>query len=146
MPRTAPSADRWAAIRERGAVVIPKAACSREEFEELTQELACEFFVHHNPSRTRLNADGTSDTPVLCERELPANWLAEVRALADDLTVDIRWSAGDVAIVDNTRWLHGRRAFPADSDRSILVRMGNVVPGFRDRPEPVHFTRPAGPR
>jgi alpha-ketoglutarate-dependent taurine dioxygenase len=72
------------------------------------------------------------DTTVVCERELPAHWRAEVSALADDLTVDIRWSAGDVAIVDNTRWLHGRRAFSADSDRVILVRMGHVVPGFRD--------------
>jgi alpha-ketoglutarate-dependent taurine dioxygenase len=274
MSKTSSSADRWAGIRDRGAVVISNAACCREEFEELTEGLACDFFVHHNPSRTRLNADGTTqtvalghaplalhsersylpgkpellffycvrsaaaggettlcdgaslcerlpdnlrtslkaaraiwnriiplqllqrtpgsagccieaefatqasgarnatvrsrawkvrdslhiefehpciehgwianrdvfanyllfrpDTPVVCERELPADWLAEVSALADDLTVDIRWSAGDVAIVDNTRWLHGRRAFSAESDRLILVRMGHVVPGFRD--------------
>jgi alpha-ketoglutarate-dependent taurine dioxygenase len=288
MSKSAPPADKWAAIRDRGAVIISKAACSREEFEELTEELACEFFVHHNPSRRRLNADGTTqsvavgherlalhsersylpgkpellffycvrsaaaggettlcdgaalcermsadlrtslkaaraiwsrilpvellqrdpgfadlrieaecarqasgarngtfrsrvwtvrdslhiefehscvehgwianrdvfanyllfkpDTPVVCERELPANWLEEVSSLADDLTVDIRWSAGDVAIVDNTRWLHGRRAFPADSDRLILVRTGHVVPGFRDRHAPLHFTGPARPR
>ena len=48
MSKTAPSSDKWAAIRDRGAVVVSKAARSREEFEELSEELACEFFVLHN--------------------------------------------------------------------------------------------------
>jgi alpha-ketoglutarate-dependent taurine dioxygenase len=55
--------------------------------------------------------------------EIDAGLMAEVDDVCAGLTADIPWVAGDIAIVDNTRMLHGRRAFD-DDVRQILVRMG----------------------
>jgi hypothetical protein len=66
-------------------------------------------------------ADGT---PV------PTDLLDRAAAAAETHTVDILWHAGDLAIIDNTRYLHGRRAFTG-GDRRILVRMGDAHPRFR---------------
>jgi len=40
----------------------------------------------------------------------PAN-VAAASALADELTFDIPWQAGDLALVDNYIAMHGRRTF-----------------------------------
>jgi alpha-ketoglutarate-dependent taurine dioxygenase len=45
--------------------------------------------------------------------------------VAESLTTEIAWQRGDVAIIDNTRCLHGRRAFPGGT-REILTRMGDA--------------------
>ncbi len=37
--------------------------------------------------------------------------MADVIAIADELTVDIAWQAGDVALIDNFTVMHGRRPF-----------------------------------
>jgi hypothetical protein len=59
----------------------------------------------------------------------PADLLRRVAAVADSLTIEIAWQRGDVAIIDNTRCLHGRRAF-AGGAREILTRMGDArLPG-----------------
>jgi len=42
--------------------------------------------------------------------------------LATPLSSNIRWQPGDIAMIDNTRCLHGRNGF-ADSGRQIHVRM-----------------------
>jgi alpha-ketoglutarate-dependent taurine dioxygenase len=63
---------------------------------------------------------------------LPAELLRRVATVADALTVDIDWRAGDVAIIDNTRCLHGRRAF-AGGERQVLVRMGDAHARFRNQ-------------
>lgn len=55
---------------------------------------------------------------------VPADLLQRVATVADALTVDIAWRRGDVAVIDNTRCLHGRRAF-SGGQREILVRMGD---------------------
>nr|WP_237695056.1 AMP-binding protein [Streptomyces sp. SID5468] len=41
---------------------------------------------------------------------LPEPLLARMKRLTDDLTEDIDWHDGDVALIDNTRVMHGRRA------------------------------------
>jgi hypothetical protein len=53
----------------------------------------------------------------------PAGHLAEIARVAADLTEPLPWRAGDIAVVNNTRVMHGRRAF-TDPLRRILVRMG----------------------
>jgi alpha-ketoglutarate-dependent taurine dioxygenase len=56
---------------------------------------------------------------------VPPDLLQRVADAAESLTIDIAWQRGDVAIIDNTRCLHGRRAF-AGGDREILTRMGDA--------------------
>ncbi len=42
-------------------------------------------------------------------------------ALAEELTVDLRWQQGDVALVDNFRVMHGRRPFAGE--RRVLASL-----------------------
>jgi hypothetical protein len=56
------------------------------------------------------------DTPI------PADVLAEIEALAEELTVPLPWQRGDLAMINNSRCMHGRRQFN-DSQREIFVRM-----------------------
>ena len=51
---------------------------------------------------------------------LPEAVIREVDETAAGLTSRITWKAGDVLVIDNTRWLHGRRAFE-DPARTILM-------------------------
>jgi alpha-ketoglutarate-dependent taurine dioxygenase len=54
-------------------------------------------------------ADGTPLSAELTDR---------MKRLTDDLTEDIDWQDGDVALIDNTRVMHGRRAI-TDTNRTI---------------------------
>ena len=58
--------------------------------------------------------------------EIPDEVLAEIDEVTESLTENIPWSSGDLAIVDNTRMLHGRRAFN-DPAREVYVRMCQSV-------------------
>lgn len=48
-----------------------------------------------------------------------------VRAIAETCTHEINWQDGDVAILDNTRIMHGRRAI-RDADRRLFIGMGRA--------------------
>jgi len=56
------------------------------------------------------------DTPI------PAGLVAELQAIAEPLVYPIPWEAGDLAFIDNTRMMHGRRGFEAQSDRTVYYR------------------------
>lgn len=58
--------------------------------------------------------------------KIPADILDEVREVTEALTRDIAWNSGEIAMIDNTRVLHGRRMF-SDPKRSIYVRMCRSV-------------------
>jgi alpha-ketoglutarate-dependent taurine dioxygenase len=58
--------------------------------------------------------------------EIPEAILAEINEVGEQLTENLPWQPGDVAIVDNTRMMHGRRAFK-DQAREIYVRMCRSV-------------------
>jgi alpha-ketoglutarate-dependent taurine dioxygenase len=60
------------------------------------------------------------------DSEIPEEVLAEIDEITESLSENIPWSSGDFAIVDNTRMLHGRRAFD-DPTREIYVRMCRSV-------------------
>ena len=51
--------------------------------------------------------------------------LDEVRALAETCTHEINWQDGDIAVLDNTRVMHGRRAI-ADVNRNLFIGMGMI--------------------
>ncbi|MCW5253058.1 TauD/TfdA family dioxygenase [Streptomyces sp. SHP 1-2] len=65
-------------------------------------------------------ADGT---------EFGAGLLDEVREVSGALTENLEWADGDVALIDNTRVMHGRRAI-TDPDRTIYNALSYI-----ERPE-----------
>lgn len=54
--------------------------------------------------------------------ELPKEMLYKINEIAETLTVEIPWKPGTVAIVDNMRVMHGRRAYQ-DEGRDIIMRL-----------------------
>lgn len=47
-----------------------------------------------------------------------------IAAKAEAVTYDMAWQAGDIVVLDNARYLHGRRSF-LDTERRILTRVGH---------------------
>lgn len=58
--------------------------------------------------------------------ELSAEVVSEIEKVSTEFTDDIEWQSGDVAIVDNTRVMHGRRAIEDVAGREIFVALGYV--------------------
>ena len=48
-------------------------------------------------------------------------FIDEIKQVSDDITVDHSWQQGDVVMVDNKRFMHGRRAFEKGDPRDILT-------------------------
>lgn len=70
---------------------------------------------------------GTEDGPDLVRRitmadgsELEPSMLAELANVAERLTVDVVWQTQDLVMLDNRRFLHGRRAYREGDPRDIL--------------------------
>jgi alpha-ketoglutarate-dependent taurine dioxygenase len=59
--------------------------------------------------------------------EIPANLLEEVERVTGELSEDLDWVDGDIALIDNTRVMHGRRAI-LDADRTIYNALSYVAP------------------
>jgi alpha-ketoglutarate-dependent taurine dioxygenase len=51
--------------------------------------------------------------------------IEKLREIAENCTVEINWQDGDIAIIDNTRVMHGRRAIK-DPDRQLFIGMGRI--------------------
>ena len=49
--------------------------------------------------------------------------LEVVAALAPKFTYDLMWQDGDVALVDNTLTMHGRRPYAGERKRRVLVAL-----------------------
>lgn len=58
--------------------------------------------------------------------EFDAELIAEIEEVSAKLTENIDWQDGDVAVVDNTRVMHGRRAILDAERRKIFVALGYV--------------------
>jgi alpha-ketoglutarate-dependent taurine dioxygenase len=56
------------------------------------------------------------------DSKIPDEVINEIKIVTDRLTHGISWQKGDILMVDNTRFLHGRRSF-ADNQRDIYVRL-----------------------
>ena len=54
-------------------------------------------------------------------QEIPKKILEEIKQKADDLTYEHSWEKGDFLMVDNLRFLHGRRAYYKDDPRELFV-------------------------
>lgn len=57
---------------------------------------------------------------------IPRSMIDEVVAIQQRIMVPIAWNKGDFAYIDNTRTLHGRRAF-TDTNRDVYLRMVKTV-------------------
>lgn len=54
-----------------------------------------------------------------------AEEIEELRDLAENYTTEINWQDGDIAVLDNTRIMHGRRAI-RDRNRQLFIGMGRI--------------------
>lgn len=53
---------------------------------------------------------------------IPPALVDELTAIAEPLTYPIKWQAGDLVLIDNTRMMHGRRGFESNSERTVFYR------------------------
>jgi len=57
---------------------------------------------------------------------IPRSLIDEVVAIQQEIIIPIVWKKGDFAYLDNTRTLHGRRAF-SDKKRDVYLRMVQTI-------------------
>lgn len=83
--------------------------------------------------------NGRGNFPLLDDlTPVPEDWLQAIRAAGEALTAEVRWQAGDVLVLDNTRFLHGRRAIADAAERTIATFFGYVrfaVPDAEEMPD-----------
>lgn len=78
--------------------------------------------------------NGRADFPLLDDgRPVPEAWLQAIKATGDRLSVPVAWQPGDVLMLDNTRFMHGRTAIIDPGERLIATYFGYV--GFAE-PDP----------
>jgi alpha-ketoglutarate-dependent taurine dioxygenase len=71
--------------------------------------------------------NGRGNFPLLDDlTPVPEDWLQAMHAAGEALTAEVRWQAGDVLVLDNTRFLHGRRAITNAAARRIATFFGYV--------------------
>jgi len=76
---------------------------------------------------------GRGDFPLLDDgRPVPDDWVAAIRAAAAPLTVPVAWQAGDLLILDNSRFMHGRNPIADPSARLIASNFGYLRDVARD--------------
>ena len=59
--------------------------------------------------------------------EIPNAVIEEVKEITEKLTQEIRWQPGDLVMIDNSRFMHGRRAF-TDMRRKIYTNLSYLKP------------------
>lgn len=70
---------------------------------------------------------------------VPTEWLEIIKATGDALTAAIAWQAGDLLMLDNSRFLHGRTAVVEDDVRLIASYFGYL------KDAPINPEEPAEP-
>lgn len=68
---------------------------------------------------------------------VPDEWVEAVKRASDALTVAIDWQAGDLLILDNSRFMHGRTAIVEGDQRLIATYFGYLPDAPRDPEEPI---------
>ena len=56
------------------------------------------------------------------QSEISDELMDELNGIAERITTNIDWKKGDILMIDNTRIMHGRRAFK-DETREIYIRL-----------------------
>jgi hypothetical protein len=80
---------------------------------------------------------GRKDSVVLDDgRPLPHECIETISATAERLTVPIDWQSGDLLMLDNTRFMHGRTAITDPAERLIVTYFGYLSFAVPDPEEP----------
>ncbi len=80
---------------------------------------------------------GRPDHPVLDDgHPVPEAWLQAIKETGDRLSVPINWRAGDVVMLDNSRFMHGRTAIIDPAERLIASYFGYLRFAIPDAEEP----------
>lgn len=93
--------------------------------------------------------NGRSDFPLLDDlHPVPEAWLQAIKAAGDRLTLAVEWRAGDVLMLDNTRFMHGRTAICDVAERQIATYFGYLnfaEPDPEEIPDPIWRREPFQP-
>lgn len=77
------------------------------------------------------------DFPLLDDLSpVPEEWLQAIKETADGLTLAVQWQQGDVLMLDNTRFMHGRTAILDSAQRQIATYFGYLNFAIPDPEEP----------
>lgn len=68
--------------------------------------------------------------------EVPAGLVAAVKAVSDRLTAPVVWRQGDLLMLDNSRFMHGRTAVRDPEERLIAAYFGYLTFALPDTEEP----------
>lgn len=80
---------------------------------------------------------GRKDFPLLDNwTAVPDDWVEAVHCTAEPLTYAHAWRAGDILMLDNTRFMHGRRAIADARARRIVTYFGYLADAPRNPEEP----------
>jgi hypothetical protein len=71
-------------------------------------------------------------------RVVPDSWLFAIQEAAERIAGAIAWRPGDVAMLDNTRFMHGRTAIEDPGDRLIMTFFGYLSFAVPDPEEPAN--------
>lgn len=96
---------------------------------------------------------GRRDFPLLDDgSEVPDLWIDAIRTATTGIELPVAWREGDVLVLDNTRFLHGRRAIRDTAERRIATYFGYLAAAPRNEEEPelppwrsADFTPPLNP-
>lgn len=64
---------------------------------------------------------------------VPDEWMREVRSAAEQLTQQVDWRAGDLLMLDNSRFMHGRRTI-VDADNRLIATYFGYLDGVDPMP------------
>ena len=59
------------------------------------------------------------------DEAIPLSAMADIRAVHERVIEELAWQSGDILMIDNSRFMHGRRAF-TDQGRAHLTLMGTA--------------------
>lgn len=77
------------------------------------------------------------DFPLLDDfRPVPEAWLQAIRQTGDTLAMAVPWQRGDLLMLDNTRFMHGRTPVADPAERQIATFFGYLDGAVPDPEEP----------
>lgn len=83
--------------------------------------------------------NGRRDFPLLDDfTPVPEEWLLAIREAAEGLTLAVQWQQGDLLLLDNTRFMHGRTAIIDTAQRQIATYFGYLNFAIPDPEEPAN--------
>ena len=83
--------------------------------------------------------NGRPDFPLLDDMQpVPEAWLQAIKETGDRLAYAVEWQQGDLVMLDNTRFMHGRTAITDPIERQIATYFGYLDFAIPDPEEPAN--------